>query len=163
MTTPHALSKNTITIDHLRVVCRHVQELIAIKVTENLAIRTLELFTDVYAKMLNGGSATSHSVKQISLSQWSVGARQLREQNPNAKAKDHLRVEHGTPRRAFARLVLELYEKDNLTEESMAVLVRQYWKLAVITLEEDSRLNKLARSKLFSSPDERWRAAGIDF
>ncbi len=43
----------------------------------------------------------------------------------------------------------------------MAKLVKRYWKLAVITLEEDERLNKVARSKTFKTPEERWAAAGI--
>ena len=71
------VSKNRPTIEHLSIACRHVQELMAVGVTENLAIRTLELFTDVYAKLVNGGSATPHHVKQVPLNQWSIAARQL--------------------------------------------------------------------------------------
>jgi hypothetical protein len=54
------VSKNIPTIEHLSIACRHVQELMAAGVTENFAIRTLELFTDVYAKLVKGGSATPH-------------------------------------------------------------------------------------------------------
>jgi hypothetical protein len=46
------VSKNRSTIEHLRIACRHVDELVAAKVSENLAISTLELFADVYAKLL---------------------------------------------------------------------------------------------------------------
>ena len=53
-------------------------------------------------------------------------------------------------------MVLELYDRGELTEATLAHLVTRYWKLAVITLDEDLRLNKLARSKLYASPDERW-------
>ena len=60
-------------------------------------------------------------------------------------------------------MVMKLHENGNLTEDELAILVKQSWKLAVITLEEDQRLNKSFRSKLFSSPDERWKAANIVF
>src|ERR1035437_4100071 len=135
--------------------------MIAAGVTENGAIRTLELFADVYAKMHLGGSATPHHVRQVSL--WSVRAIEVRERIPNAKPREYFRVEHGTPRRGFARKVLELYWKEELTTKSMANLVKRYWKLAVITLEEDERLTKIARSKTFKSPEKRWAAAGIKF
>jgi hypothetical protein len=102
-------------------------------------------------------------VKQVPRNQWSIAARQLLAENPTAKPRDHFRVEHGTPRRAFARMVLQLYENGKLTEPAMAELVNSSWKLAVITLEEDAHLNRFARSKVFSSPDERWKAANILF
>lgn len=60
-------------------------------------------------------------------------------------------------------MVMKLYENDALNENEMAILVKQYWKLAVITVEEDQILNKNFRSKLFNSPDERWEAANIVF
>jgi hypothetical protein len=60
-------------------------------------------------------------------------------------------------------MVLELHDTGNLTESSMAELVGRYWKLAVITVEEDVRLGRIARSTVYDSPDERWRAAGIEF
>lgn len=157
------MSKNRPSIEHLKIACRHVQELIAAGVTENHAIRTLELFSDVYAKMHSGGSATPHHANQVPRAQWSLAAKKLIEQNPTAKPRDHLRVEHGTPRRAFARMVMKLYENDSLNENEMAILVTQYWKLAVITLEEDQNLNKKLRSKLFDTPEERWKAANILF
>jgi hypothetical protein len=160
---PVAVSQNNLSIDHLRLACRHVDEMVAAGVTENLAIRTLELFSDVYAKLLQGGSATPHHVTQVPLEQWSDAARQLLNEKPEAKPKDHFRVEHGTPRRAFARMVRQLNLDGSLTDTTMADLVGRLWKLAVITIEEDVRLNKIARSRPFSSPDERWRAAGISF
>jgi len=156
-------SKNTITIAQLELACRHVKEMIDADVTENLAIRSLELFADVYAKLLTGGNASPHHVDQVKSELWSVEARRERDANPNAKPKDHFRVEQGTPRRGFARKVLNLYENVNLNEESMQELVEQYWKLAVITLEEDRNLNKVARSKIFDTPQKRWAEAGIKF
>jgi hypothetical protein len=43
-------SKNKLTIDQLKIACRHVRELIEAGVTENLAIRSLEEFTDFTPK-----------------------------------------------------------------------------------------------------------------
>jgi hypothetical protein len=154
-------SRNAISISHLDIACRHAEELIEAGITENLAIRTLELFTDVYAKLHNGGSATPHHVDHVEL--WSVEAMKLRKMTPDAKPRDHFRVEHGTPRRAFARMTMDLYRHGRLNEKGMNQLVKRYWKLAVITLEEDRRLNKVARSKVFKTPEERWAAAGIEF
>ena len=127
----------------------------------DLAIRTLELFADVYAKLLTGGSATPHHISQVKL--WSHAALQRKAANPEAKPRDHFRVEHGTPRRAFARKVMELYRAEVLSEQTMDVLVNQLWKLAVITIDEDAKLNKVARSHAFETPEERWAAAGISF
>ncbi|MDZ4733515.1 MAG: hypothetical protein SGJ16_08005 [Nitrospirota bacterium] len=145
----------------LNIACRHVEEMMAAGVTENMAIRTLELFTDVYAKLQMVGSATPHHVDQVEL--WSVKARNLRRKMPDGKPKDLFRVEHGTPRREFARKTFALYQKGKLNEKSMEKLVHRYWKLAVITLEEDQRLNKVARSRMFATPEKRWSAAGIKF
>ena len=159
--TPQKKSKNEIAIVHLNLACRHVDEMIKAGVTENLAIRTLEIFTDVYAKLHKGGTASPHHVDQVKL--WSIEARKLRDTKPEAKPKDHFRVEHGTPRRAFARMAFDLYQKDKLNKKKMNQLVENFWKLAVITLEEDKRLNKVARSKVYETPEARWAAADIKF
>jgi hypothetical protein len=45
----------------------------------------------------------------------------------------------------------------------MAELIEREYKLAVITLKQDRRLNRIARSKKFDTPEERWAAAGIEF
>ncbi|MDP6781322.1 MAG: hypothetical protein QGH32_06175 [Alphaproteobacteria bacterium] len=154
-------SKNEITIEQLNLSCRHVDEMMAAGVTENFAIRILELFTDVYGKLHKGGSATPHHVDQVEL--WSAEAKKVREFTPNAEPNDHFVVEHGTPKRGFARMTMDLYRRGELNEKTMIQLVEDYWKLAVITIEENKRLNKLARSKVFKTPDERWAAAGIKF
>ena len=120
------MSKNAITIDQLRIACRHVEEMRAAGVTENLAIRTLELFADVYAKLRVVGNASPHHVDEVKL--WSVKARQLRNAKPDAKPRDNFRVEHGTPRRGFAREVLALYRKDKLNERTIKELVKRHWK-----------------------------------
>jgi hypothetical protein len=155
------VSKNAITINQLAVACRHFAEMRAAGVTENLAIRTLELFADVYAKLDVIGNASPHHVDQVKL--WSVKARQLKNALPDAKPRDYFRVEHGTPRRGFAREVLALYRQHKLNEKTVKELVERHWKLAVITLDEDKHLNKTARTLMFNTPEERWRAAGIEF
>lgn len=160
---PRRTSKNQLTLAHLNMACRHVKELMAAGVTENLAIRTLELFCDVYAKLLMGGSATPHHVNQVPRAQWSLAALEAIKQKPFSRVGDYLRVEHGTPRRAFALLVFDLYRKSRLTERRLKSLVHKSWKLAVVTLEEDLALNRIARSKSYACPDDRWRAAGIKF
>lgn len=159
------MSKNHLTVEHLKMACRHVQELMSAGVSENLAIRSLELFADVYAKLLTGGSATPHHVEQVPRNQWSIAAMKLYEDNPSVAARPghYLRVEHGTPRREFARRVMKLYESGELTEPALAVLTNESWKLAVITLEEDAKLNKIARSEAAASPEERWALARIKF
>ena len=155
------MSRNAVSIKHLKLACRHVDEMVRAGVTENHAIRILELFVDVYSKLYKGGSATPHNAHQVKL--WSIEAKKLQRKSPKLKPKDCLVVEHGTPRRAFARKVLELYKKKKLTEKSMNKLVNRYWMLAVITIEEDCRLNKIARTKMHASPMERWAAAEIKF
>ncbi len=130
-------------------------------VTENLAIRTLELFADVYAKVQVIGNASPHHVKHVKL--WPLKAKGLRLAIPDAKPRDYFRVEHGTPRRGFARKVLDLYPKNNLTTTTMDDLVEREYRLAVITLDEDRNLNRIARSTMFDTPEARWAKAGIEF
>ena len=155
------MSINAITIDQLNLACRHVEEMMAAGVTENMAIRTLEMFANGYANLLMGGNASPHHVTQVDL--WSVKAKKLRMKMPDGKPKDLFRVEHGTPRRAFARKVITLYKKGKLNETSMQKVVKRYWRLAVVTLEEDQCLNRVARSRMFGTPEKRWSAAGIKF
>ena len=157
------MSKNRITIEQLNLVCRHYAELRAAGITENLGIRMVEHFADVYAKLHHGGSATPHHVEQVPRQQWSKAAIAFREQNPELPPRGHLVVEHGTPRRALARLVLDLHMQGRLDAASMDALVRQNWRLAVLTVAEDAALNRAFRSKLFDKPEDRWKAAGIEF
>ncbi len=157
------MSKNAVTVEHLRLACRHVEEMLGAGVSENFAIRTLELFADVFAKRHMGGRGKNspHHVDQVEL--WSLAAISMRDSDPSAKGGSHFRVEHGTPRRGFARRILKFYKDGMLNEGSLAQLVENQWKLAVITLEEDRLLNKKARSTLFETPEERWRSVGIEF
>jgi hypothetical protein len=68
--------------------------------------------------------------------------------------KAKLVVEHGSPRTEFAVLVFGLYKQGKLTEAKLRVLYDKLYKLAVITKEEDRRLND-------ATPEERWREVGI--
>ena len=153
--------RNAVTLNQIEIACRHVGEMREADVTENLAIRTLELFVDVYAKVYHDGTPAPHHVSQVCL--WSTKARELRMRKPHAKPKDHFRVEHGTPKRELARLVFDLHQKKKLNNQNLNKLVKRYWKLAVITLDEDRRLNNIARKKMHNSPEERWAAAEILF
>jgi hypothetical protein len=155
-------SKNQPTIQQLILLCRHIDEMEKIGMTRNHSIRLLELTADVYAKLLKGGSASPHSAGQVGL--WSVAAKKAKRVHPKMRNGEYLIVEHGTPRRAFAlRVFNDLYLRDKLNEVEMNKLVRKYWKLAVITKEEDHMLTKIARSKMYSSPEKRWATAGIKF
>ena len=158
---PRRISRNHITITQLQIACRHFQELRTANVTENYAIRTLELFVDSYSKILHGSAPIPHHVDHVKL--WSIQAQSIRNSGISYKPRDYLRVEHGTPKRALARLVFQMFEEGRINEENVNALVSKHWKLAVITIEEDIRLNKTDRSTLFETPDERWAAAGISF
>jgi len=157
------MSKNQLTVEQIQIACRHVDELMQAGVTQNLAIRSLELYCDLYAKLLHGGKATPHHVTQVHPQHWSRAARILHKKPPSKRVGDYLRVEHGTPRRAFACMVLAMYRKNRLSTATLNALARKRWKLAVITLKEDVILNRVSRSIPFVSPEQRWRAAGIRF
>ena len=156
-------SKNKITIPHLLLACRHVQEMLDAGITYNFAIRTLEHWADWYSNHYKStrGKFQVYSVRNIDL--WSKAALRDKKKHPKKRPLEYLRVEHGTPRRAFAGMVLKLFKSKRLNENSVNRLADRYWQLAVITLEEDRRLNKMARSKAYPSPAKRWAAAGIMF
>lgn len=156
------MSKNAVTVEQLRLACWHHKDLVSAGVTENYAIRTLELMTDSYAKVFHGGVPSPHQVDQVPAKQWSIEARKFREQNPTARPNGNLIVEHGTPRRTFARAVVSLWESGELSKKAVDGLAKRLWKLAVITTEEDGRLSKL-KKQVFNSPDDRWAAANIKF
>lgn len=118
--------------------CRHFDELVIEGVTMNHAIRLLELSIDVYANHLNGGAPGPYSARKIKL--WSRAAKRFKSKE---RLGDYVRVEHGTPRRALAHMALKLYRKHKLNKTELDKLVNKHWKLAVITLEEDRRLEKL--------------------
>ena len=151
---------NAITFEQLTTSCRHVHELMALGMTENLAIRNLEQFANIYAKVRIVGNASPDRADQYDV--WSKAALKAKTGNPDKNFGQYVRVEHGTPRRKFARMVLSAFDKGALTDQALNELVDKYWKVAVITLEEDRQLNAVARQD-FDSPDERWRAVGIEF
>jgi len=152
------MSKNTITVNQLKILCRHVIELLDAGFTENIAIRLLELGANIYAKNLIMGTTNPDRANQFQL--WSKAARKARRAHPKWKFGRYLRIEHGIPRRQFARLVLSSFRKRKLTKSWMDKLCRTKWRVAVITHEEDARL---ARSKLDKKPEARWETANIKF
>ena len=74
------MSKNAPTIKQLELACRHVNELMAAGLTENMAIRNLELFANVYAKFLTLNTTTPDHV-----SQYGRNTVQARNRAPGAK------------------------------------------------------------------------------
>lgn len=80
--------------------------------------------------------------------------------NPNRPEGQYLRVEHGTPRRQFARMVLNGFQEGRMSEEWLNDLSDRMWRIAVVTVEEDRLLD---RSIDLGDPEARWRAVGIEF
>lgn len=156
------MSKNAPTVEQLRMVCRQVVELMDDGgMSENWSIRLLEQMTNMYAKFRVFGKVVVDHADQYEL--WSKAARAAKAAHGQRPPGTYVRVEHGTPRRAFAREVLAAFKDGQLTKEWMDDHCERKWKVAVITHEEDRRLNKVARTKPFATPDERWAAAGIEF
>ena len=164
MSTEKTRSKNEVTIEHLSIACKHYEEMKAAGVTHNHSIRTLEFFCDVYAKMSVTKNKGPHNTKKVEL--WSKKARKYKKaiEDKNIKAGSVVVIEHGTPQRAFAGLVYDLWKKGKLGEAGLDQLVEKHYRLAVITREEDKLLNsKKLRSEFFQDPEERWKNAGIVF
>ena len=84
------------------------------------------------------------------------------EEYSRTKSTRNFVKEHGTPRTPFAMKILDLYLSGNLTEEAINNNMDYYYKLAVVTKDEDRQLNAIgARSEMYETPNERWAAAGI--
>ena len=154
------MSKNSITIEQIRITASCMEQLLESGMTENLAIRHLEKLVDVYAKFKIIGKVSVDHVDEFSL--WSKAALKAKEDNLDKKAGEYLRVEHGTPRRKFARLVLDAFKEGKLNKIWMDNHCSELWKVAVITHEEDSRLNKI-KTREFETPDARWASVSIEF
>lgn len=61
------MGKNTISIEQLKILCRHVKELRAAGFSENIAIRPLELCANIYAKGRNMGTTNPDRADQFEL------------------------------------------------------------------------------------------------
>ena len=155
------MSKNAPTIEQLNIACRHVHELMDAGMTENLAIRSVEIYANVYAKYRVLGAASPDHADEYE--HWSKAARKAKAANPNRPYGQYLRVEHGTPRRHFARLVLDAFKTQKLTKAWMNRHCDEPWKVAVITHAEDKRLSEGGRLTVFKAPEARWAAARIKF
>lgn len=155
------MSKNTVTVEQIEIACKHVDELLAAGMTENLSIRNLELFANCYAKLRLIGNASPDRPEHFTL--WSRAAQELKSGSISRLTGRDLRCEHGTPRRQFARIILDQYRASGFNRQWLDNLCDERWKVAVITCEEDKRLNKIARSTLFERSEDRWAIAGIVF
>ena len=154
------MSVNALSAEQLSLMCRHVDEAVSAGVSFNVAIRSLEIALDAFAKHRVYGNTSPLSANQIPEEQWSVAAKADRQMHPDRPFGEYLRVEHGTPRRALANLVLDLNRTVGLTTENLNALVDARWKIAVITLDEDRLLE---RSALHPIPGARRASAGIKF
>ncbi len=144
---------NSPTVGQIRLAVRHLDELMAAGVTENLAIRTLEPLVDCYGKVrVYGTPVAGRRTKGIV---WSRAAR---------RKGAVTMLEHGTPRRPFARLIADAARNGKLTKVWLDRLCDQRFRIACITRLEDRMIYdaKLHRcSRLL--PERRWAAAGIEF
>jgi hypothetical protein len=148
------MNKNAVTIQQIEMACRHAGELMTSDVSENTAVKTLHRLIDVYCKRRLLGYMSPDHADDYQL--WSRAARQAKASNPGKPYGQYLRVEHGTPRRHFVREVLAKYRVGGLTKDWLDDFCDKYWKVAVITHEEDERLRRLARSQAYPTPEERW-------
>jgi hypothetical protein len=154
------MSKNAPTIGQIETACRQFVEMRGAGLSENMPIRLLEQLTDGYGKFRANGNVNPDHVDQYDL--WSKAALAAKAANGDRACGQYLRCEHGTPRRDFARAVLAVFNEGKLTKEWMDAHCDAKWRVAVITHEEDGRLNKLKGTK-FASPEARWAAAKIEF
>ena len=81
--------------------------------SENWSIRLLEQMTNMYAKVRVFRRVVVDHADQYEL--WSKAARAAKAANGNRSPGTYLWVEHGTPRRAFAREVLAAFKSGHLT------------------------------------------------
>ena len=161
-------SKNDITIEQLNMACGHFNELVKAGVTQNIAIRQPLKMVDIYAKMRVIGKCSVDKANEFK--HWSIEAKKVWDQailnDPNAKYGSFVRIEHGTPRTQFTQIVLAKYsENKSLTIKIMEDLIRRKWKVAVITRDQDARINANGDriNPGSKSPEKRWHDAGIEF
>jgi hypothetical protein len=99
-------------------------------------------------------------VKPEHVVKWSVEALRARKENPKAR----LIIEHGTPQAAFAKVIYRLYLDNRLTAEVFDGLLAKHYRIAVITVAENQKLNGAElRSTMLETAEARWAAVGIQF
>ena len=147
------------TASQVELTCQYTKALQDSGESENAYIRALEAHVDGYAHGFHKDRVPPGPYDQRRIDHWSAAATLAHARDPNVK----LRKEHGTPRRELSRLVYKLWLNSEFSEAALSELVARYWKMAVITLDEDRRLNKIARSTMYETPNARWAAAGIEF
>jgi hypothetical protein len=150
--TPEAFGKIA-SATQIELLCRQTKELKDSGGRENHYLIPLENFVDEYARIYHAVRPGVYHADKIEL--WSVAARAARA----ADTATPVRIEHGTPRRELARLVYTLWGAGKFSKAALDSLIATHWQLAVITLDEDKRLN---RSKMFPTPLARWADATIE-
>ena len=141
---------NNINIDQLNLVCIHVEAQIDALISPNFAMRPLILMADVYAKLRIIGNANPDRADQFE--KWSNEAvnlwKQKLKETPKPSFGSYLRCEHGFGKTKFAEIVLDTFKKNGkLTETTMDNLVDKYWRVAVITLKEDKKLDRTNKAE----------------
>jgi len=163
-------STNEVSIEQLEMVCRHVIEQEDVQLSENYRMRLITLLADTYAKQREIGTTSPDSADMFR--KWSIEAIRVwdeaskEDKNPKygkPKYGKYVRNEHGYGKNMFARRVVQAYENagGSLTRRAMNKLVKEYWRVAVISLEEDKRLDRTNKEEL--PAEERWEKAGILF
>lgn len=148
-----------ITYPQIALACKHLTEMVTFGAREDLAGRTLDLFVDIYAKMLHGGTSSTHSPDQIHSDYWSDDAKAI-VANGKQRQRGDIQVEHGSPRRRLSEFILGVYQRGELCEQELDRIVEERWVVAVVTRDEHKRLKN---DQLPVDPHERWANAGIRF
>jgi hypothetical protein len=148
-----------ITYPQIALACEHLREMVQdCGAREDLAGRTLDLFVDIYAKMLHGGTSSTHSPDQIHSDYWSDDAKAI-VANGKPRQPGDIQVEHGTPRRRLSEYIFKVYECGQLCKQELDQIVKKMWVVAVVTRDEHKRL----KNDQFVDPHKRWADAGIRF
>jgi hypothetical protein len=124
-------SINAPTFAQIKLACRRVIEMREAGITENIAIRQLELLANLWGKFRLLSHCSPDRADQFEY--WSRAARKAKVTHPNAAYGTYLRVEHGTPRRDFAREVLAAYKAGKLTAQWMDRHCTAKYKIAIVT------------------------------
>jgi hypothetical protein len=145
------------TLAQQKIMLEAVKQLEALGTSENAYYLLIDDWIDGYMRSLMH-EFTAGPYHPLKTRHWS---RKAIEAYKNDK-KSLLRVAHGTAKRNISRLVFAHYKAGKLTEDTMLAIAQRYWKIAVLTKEENSRLDKVARSTMHDTPDERWALIGAE-
>jgi len=148
------MSKNKITIEQLELSIKQYIELISCGMSENLARRNIMEHSDAYARYLKLKHVSPYKITNVSLI--SEEAKRLVDKS---EYQNKLRCEHGYPRAAFVRKLVEMYKKSNnkLNKERINRFIKEAWDVAWITKLEDKRITERGyHSKHCKTAKQRW-------